>query len=77
MPRARNQTEQLGARKHEIEDLRKEEQEEGLREMCLDAYNGEGHACNITKRVTGEGSGRVPTRRSAFHRAYGNSKAKK
>ena len=66
MPRAWDQAEQLGARQDEIENLRQEEQEKCLGEVCLDADDRESHAGHIAKRVSWERACRVPKAHSWF-----------
>ena len=58
--RAGDQPEELGAGQDEVEDLREEEEEEGLRIMCLDAHDGERHARHVAERVAGENTRGVP-----------------
>lgn len=57
--RARDQVEELGRRVDEVEDLRQQEQHEGLAEVALDADDHEDHAREVAVRVADENVRRV------------------
>jgi len=60
MARARHDGEDLGSGVDGIEDLREEEQPQGLAEVAEDAVNGEHHAGKVAVRVSNKHLGRVP-----------------
>jgi len=47
-------SEDLWHRQHEVEDLREEEEDHGLREVPQNADHGKGHTCEVAERVTHE-----------------------
>ena len=60
MTRTRDEAEQLRARQDEVEDLRKEEEQERLGEVRLNADDGESHAGEIAERIAWECACGVP-----------------
>ena len=44
----------LGHRQHEVEDLREEEEDHGLREVPQNTDHGKGHPCEVAEGVTDE-----------------------
>lgn len=59
--RAGDQAEELRAGQHEVEDLREEEEKQGLRVVCLDAHDGKRHASHVAERIAGENTRGIPT----------------
>ncbi len=70
MTRTRDEAEELGARQHEVEDLRKEEEEERFGEVRLDAHDRERHARHVAERVPREGACGVPGARDTSEDEY-------
>lgn len=64
MPRTRDESEQLGTRQHEVEDLREEEQQECFREMRLYTDDAERHPGDVAQRVAGKHARGVPSHQS-------------
>ena len=60
MARAGNQTEDLGGRVEEVEDLGYEEEAEGFGKVAKDADNGEHHAGEVAVGVADEDTGGIP-----------------
>jgi len=62
MSRAVHETEKLRTAEDEVEDLRDEKEEKSFGEVGEDGDAGEGHAREVTERVSWEGSRRIPVR---------------
>lgn len=60
MPWTRYQAEQLWAGEDEVDDLRNEEEEQGLAEMAEYANDSKCHATEIAESISDECVGRVP-----------------
>jgi hypothetical protein len=54
MPGAVHYSKDLGHREHEVEDLREEEEDHGLREVTQNAHHGKSHPCEVAEGVTDE-----------------------
>ena len=57
---ARNQTEELGTTQQKVENLRNEEEQQGLGEMAKNPDNSKCHPTNVAQGVTRKCSSRVP-----------------
>lgn len=60
MPRTRHQAKQLRGRQDEVEDLGKEEQQQGLGKMTKDADHRKSHAGEVAECIADESLGRKP-----------------
>ena len=54
MPRAMHYSKDLGHRQHEVEDLRQEEEDHGLRKVPQNAHHGKSHPCEVAEGITDE-----------------------